>query len=494
MERLSAPTPPVAGLGSAAAVQEQNGRTEGSTMEAPPPRPSQTGFQGAEPLTRRDKDMVEEARLERRDTAESCLSNFSHQRSNTGWSIAGSAVTDTTDLNSPDMAFADEPFDFEPASYSSSPRRSNLFPPMASQKRLSFRGSPISCDTDKPRPTPYGSLPDTPASRHRRLGQTASRKSSLGIYSSAVVPTAMPELSSPREASPSNTSEPQITADHDNTQQPVDRGSVDDEPRHRSGVDSACCPPSSRVQEDTADEIGGWEDGTNASVHTEDDAPTPREVTPDPNTTEAAEVEGGHRTPHEPSSSECSETSDGCSQGDGQSTTQPDDSIVHDICYQVLQQAFGVQLRDVALAGAVSAAYESVSYCLDELSHIVLNSGLSNTGILISEATRDRTSSTAVPIWPAGGAADAAGTGGWNGAGGGSRKRSSGGHDGADPGDGAGDGSSGSGKRQRVSPTQHQSGDMHFSCPFRKRNPVRFNVRDFQSCAVQPFPDIPQLK
>jgi hypothetical protein len=35
---------------------------------------------------------------------------------------------------------------------------------------------------------------------------------------------------------------------------------------------------------------------------------------------------------------------------------------------------------------------------------------------------------------------------------------------------------------------------MHFSCPFRKRNPLRFNVRDFQSCAVQSFPDIPQLK
>lgn len=32
------------------------------------------------------------------------------------------------------------------------------------------------------------------------------------------------------------------------------------------------------------------------------------------------------------------------------------------------------------------------------------------------------------------------------------------------------------------------------SCPYRKRNPVRFNVRNYQNCAVQSFPDISQLK
>ncbi|KAK1751331.1 hypothetical protein QBC47DRAFT_80983 [Echria macrotheca] len=36
--------------------------------------------------------------------------------------------------------------------------------------------------------------------------------------------------------------------------------------------------------------------------------------------------------------------------------------------------------------------------------------------------------------------------------------------------------------------------DKRLSCPFRKRNPVRFNVRDHQNCAVQSFPDISQLK
>lgn len=32
------------------------------------------------------------------------------------------------------------------------------------------------------------------------------------------------------------------------------------------------------------------------------------------------------------------------------------------------------------------------------------------------------------------------------------------------------------------------------SCPYRKRNPFRFNVRDYQSCAVASFPEISQLK
>lgn len=32
------------------------------------------------------------------------------------------------------------------------------------------------------------------------------------------------------------------------------------------------------------------------------------------------------------------------------------------------------------------------------------------------------------------------------------------------------------------------------SCPFRKRNPIRFNVRDYRSCALTSYPDYPQLK
>lgn len=34
----------------------------------------------------------------------------------------------------------------------------------------------------------------------------------------------------------------------------------------------------------------------------------------------------------------------------------------------------------------------------------------------------------------------------------------------------------------------------NFSCPFRKRNPIRFNVRDHESCALKPFTDFALLK
>lgn len=34
----------------------------------------------------------------------------------------------------------------------------------------------------------------------------------------------------------------------------------------------------------------------------------------------------------------------------------------------------------------------------------------------------------------------------------------------------------------------------NFSCPFRKRNPIRFNVRDHTSCALNPFADFALLK
>lgn len=34
----------------------------------------------------------------------------------------------------------------------------------------------------------------------------------------------------------------------------------------------------------------------------------------------------------------------------------------------------------------------------------------------------------------------------------------------------------------------------NFSCPFRRRNPLRFNVRDHPKCALAPFSDITLLK
>jgi hypothetical protein len=171
--------------------------------------------------------------------------------------------------------------------------------------------------------------------------------------------------------------------------------------------------------------------------------------------------------------------------------------MVQDVCDQVLRQAFGIRFDEVAaLAGTVSAAYKSVSYCLDELSHIVRNSGLDNAGTVLNGCARGGYGSNNVSICPAG--AGTGSTGGGSGAGGGSRKRASGSQDSGDSGgtDGGagGSGAPGGGKRPKLAAAQHQSTDMNFSCPFRKKNPAKFNVREFRHCAVQSFPDMAQLK
>jgi len=53
------------------------------------------------------------------------------------------------------------------------------------------------------------------------------------------------------------------------------------------------------------------------------------------------------------------------------------------------------------------------------------------------------------------------------------------------------------GASPNIDPLVHEykvQDDEKLSCPYRKRNPIRFNVRDYQSCATQSYPDISQLK
>ncbi|KAK3303924.1 uncharacterized protein B0T15DRAFT_398611 [Chaetomium strumarium] len=240
-----------------------------------------------------------------------------------------------------------------------------------------------------------------------------------------------------------------------------------------------------------------------------DDVPTPEQATPEAVTSSTPVPSAGAP---ERSSSSSSEASDPCDDDggeeeddddddDGRSTPKPDDSTVHGLCDRVLQEAFGIQVKDLASIEAVSAAYESVSYCLDELSRIVLNSGVRNAGIGTFQAARGGAGSATTPIRLAGGDANHGGAGGGSsgasGNRGSGRKRFNDARDGAGPSGGSGGDTPDGGKRLKVSPqrpSDKQSDSVRYSCPFRKRNPVRFNVRDFQNCAVQGFPDIPQLK
>lgn len=47
---------------------------------------------------------------------------------------------------------------------------------------------------------------------------------------------------------------------------------------------------------------------------------------------------------------------------------------------------------------------------------------------------------------------------------------------------------------QHVEDNENQAVDGNFSCPFRKRKPLRFNIRDYVDCAAHKFLGLPALK
>ncbi|KAH7362483.1 hypothetical protein B0T11DRAFT_280874 [Plectosphaerella cucumerina] len=43
-------------------------------------------------------------------------------------------------------------------------------------------------------------------------------------------------------------------------------------------------------------------------------------------------------------------------------------------------------------------------------------------------------------------------------------------------------------------PNKRQRDPQNFSCPYRKRNPLRFSVSNFETCAIRSFEDMTTLK
>ncbi|KAL0470403.1 hypothetical protein QR685DRAFT_571524 [Neurospora intermedia] len=176
-----------------------------------------------------------------------------------------------------------------------------------------------------------------------------------------------------------------------------------------------------------------------------------------------------------------------------------DAGLIQDVCEQILRQAFDTEYDDIAHTDAAGEAYNTVSYCLDELSRILPDESLFSSAICIQELPRG-----AGHIAPAQqeGSGSSSGTGRRGGVNNGSQKRpnddgngypSRGPEDGSGPGDRGldGGGNDGGNKRARITT---ELGDQGLSCPFRKRNPERFNIRDHQQCAVRPFDNIYELK
>ncbi|KAK1749848.1 hypothetical protein QBC47DRAFT_455681 [Echria macrotheca] len=81
-----------------------------------------------------------------------------------------------------------------------------------------------------------------------------------------------------------------------------------------------------------------------------------------------------------------------------------------------------------------------------------------------------------------------------SGSGKGKRKADSGNEDGDGYGDEAGKDGEGNMATGIPRPAARASNSCNFSCPYRKRNPRRFNVRDYYVCATHSFADMSQLK
>ncbi|CCC10886.1 hypothetical protein SMACR_04117 [Sordaria macrospora] len=176
-----------------------------------------------------------------------------------------------------------------------------------------------------------------------------------------------------------------------------------------------------------------------------------------------------------------------------------DSGLIQDVCEQILRQAFDTEYDDIAHTDAAVDAYNTVSYCLDELSRILPDDSLFNSAICIQDLPRG-----AGHLAPARqeGSGSNSGMGRCGGANNGSQKRPNddgNGYPSRRPEDGFSSGDRGFGggnndggnKRARMTTESEGQG---LSCPFRKRNPLKFNIRDHQQCAVRPFDDMTHLK
>ncbi|KAK4180691.1 hypothetical protein QBC36DRAFT_177057 [Triangularia setosa] len=439
---------------TAAVVQDLRARTDSPGKEALPDRPPRVGFQEGQPVAIRGiKDTIAERHQpERRDSCERFQWTFQQRRSNTGWSVASgltaaSTVTDITEPESPDP-IDEGTFDLETALASSPPH-------FHISLSRSVAGS---------------SLPTKPLASID-LDRSFSSRQRQRI--SDVLPP-------PRKVHP-------------------------DRPSRRDSIFITHPLPITAHAGQTADDVRDEDSsssrgmlGKKAGDKDENpyttDVQQGEELSPGECRGFPLPLDGFHSSTDE-------NTPDSLSEVEHGTAREVDDSLVQDFLDKALKHVFGVELCELS-QGTASAAYQSVSYCLNELSYIV-RSGSQHFGVAaatlpVNEAVRGHAGSGNTSIQAA---VDTTGYGGISSVQGtrknhsGTKKRLSGGFEGdeeEEDGDGdEGDDRQGGGKRQKV--TGHGHG-QNFSCPFRKRNPIRFNVRDFQSCAVQSFPDIPQLK
>ena len=144
-----------------------------------------------------------------------------------------------------------------------------------------------------------------------------------------------------------------------------------------------------------------------------------------------------------------------------------------------LQLAYGVDINDASVPQAESRRV--VRRFMRDLSQTMWHAGPDSNG---QNAMSISASSSSTP-------------GGNSGTGesqrGGKRKKQLG-RGGDEEGDDLSDGDDNSLPVKRSRPNPRDEENLRLSCPFRKRNPQRFNVRDHHSCAMTYFPKFAELR
>ena len=216
------------------------------------------------------------------------------------------------------------------------------------------------------------------------------------------------------------------------------------------------------------------------------DARAPKESTRDSEECQSAE---GTATPNSSSSSSGQETPP---------RQWPGDRLTEEVCDTLLRDAFGVELQDLPAHMAVEA-WEPVNICLEQLSNLLGANKSVGFSLPIRVAAQDQ------PCGSKGGSDCPQGNGQGRGNGldrGRKRpkppshpRRNDGGDDGGDDGNDDSDDEQSPGKGPgRKKPKVDEPPDQQLSCPYRKRNPLRFNIRDHMPCATASFTDIPAVK
>lgn len=156
-----------------------------------------------------------------------------------------------------------------------------------------------------------------------------------------------------------------------------------------------------------------------------------------------------------------------------------DDEEVDSILDYTLQLTYGVDLNDASVPQADSR--RAARRFMRELGQTMWHAGPDNQN---HNAMSTSASSSSTP-------------GGNSGTGesqrGGKRKKQPG-KGGDEEGDDLSDGDEGSLPIKRPRPNPRDEENLRLSCPFRKRNPQRFNVRDHHSCAMTYFPKFAELR